>query len=103
MVFTPLLTTLFSGNLNVKGRVPERLICACVVAGVSFISFSVLFSAGGMNVAFLVFLPVIYMAVRFGVGETAVGLAIVVLAVYGAHPQRETGVCIAAFTAASRS
>lgn len=83
LTLTPLLTTLAGGNLAFSERVFERLLAALVTACVAFIAFRTLFLAGEMNVAFLIFLPVIYVAVRFGVSETAIALGVVLLVVYG--------------------
>lgn len=60
----------------------ERVFTAMVTAVLSWLAFAGLFSGKGMNLAFLAFPPILYTAVRFGIGETAVALNIVLLSIY---------------------
>ena len=84
LIVTPLLLSLLRPAPAPDGRGRERLLAACFCAAFSYLAFSALFAGKGMNIAFLAFLPILYLAVRFGLRETALGLGITLAGLYAA-------------------
>ncbi len=83
LMLTPLIVSLVRRDWSPGVRLPERLIVTAVSAGLFFIGFDGMFKGVGLNLAFLAFPPVIYTAVRFGIGETSGLVVVALLAVYG--------------------
>lgn len=82
LFLTPLIVAIAQRDWSPGPRVFERTAAALVVAALSFIGFDAMFRGVGMNLAFLAFPALIYVAVRFGIGETAVALGVTLVSVY---------------------
>ncbi|HWL54398.1 MAG TPA: histidine kinase [Chthoniobacteraceae bacterium] len=85
LLLTPLLVSVVRRDwtpLPPTGRaVSERGVVLLATAALSFLAFDALFSGRGMNLAFLAFPPILYAAVRFGIGETSLSLAVVLASI----------------------
>ncbi len=81
LMLTPLIVAVVRRDWSVGSRSVERCAVALAAGVLSFIGFDALFQGAGMNLAFLAFPAVIYTAVRFGIGETAAVLALVLLSI----------------------
>jgi len=82
LFITPLAVTVFRRDWGREGRMIE-LVCAGILAtALSFIGFDATLHGVGMNLAFLAFPAIIYIAARYGIGETTVALGLTLLTVY---------------------
>lgn len=82
LMLAPLLLALRGRDWSAGARWGERVAVAVVAAALCFLAFDAVFEGTGMNFAFIIFPAVIYTAVRFGIGETGVVLAIALLGIY---------------------
>ncbi len=83
LVLTPLIISIARRDWSAGARTSEYLIAVGAAVALCFIGFDGMFQGTGKNLAFLAFPPVIYTAVRFGIGETSAVLAVALLSVYG--------------------
>ncbi len=84
LMLTPLIVAVCRRGWSPGPRVVERAAVALLAGVLSFVAFDAVFRGTGMNFAFIVFPVVIYVAVRFGIGETSAALVIALLAIYAA-------------------
>ncbi len=82
LIVTPLIMSVLRPNWTPSYRLLERMVLAVITAGLCFAAFGAVLHGTGMNYAFVIFPVVIYTAVRFGIGETAVVLGIVLLSIF---------------------
>ena len=83
LVGTTLILSLVRGKWIVRGQWKEGLGLAAATVVICEIAFGALYSGNGYNFAFIVFPVVIYAAVRFGVAEVSVTLAIIIMVIFG--------------------
>ncbi len=88
LFITPLLISIVHGDgalpTLASRRRGEGIVTVLITAVLSFVAFGALFTGKGMNLAFLTFPPILYIAVRLGIGETAVVLNVVLVSIYAA-------------------
>lgn len=84
LALTALIVSVARRDWSPGARITERAGVAIIAMGLSFVAFNGVFKGTGINLAFVVFPVVIYTAVRFGFGETAVVLGLMFPAIYAA-------------------
>lgn len=83
VVLVPLFTGLWRRDWSFAGRRREFLILSAAATVLCAVAFNEVFEGAATNFVFIVFPVVIYAAVRFGTGQMAALLWMVLVAIYG--------------------
>lgn len=82
LMLAPLLVAWVRRDWSAGPRRLERWAVGAAAGALSFLGFDAMFQGAGMNFGFLAFPVVIYASVRFGIGETAAVLGVVLVSIY---------------------